>query len=338
MQHTDISIIEQIFAARNFGDNEAAESLLKGLSPEIRTCFEAYLPGRCSSDCPPVVAAWDDFYKSKWSESLSLFTSALSDKPWQALAALGIGRIATRWGEWAVARQWLLYAMLESRHKYNDFLLMQCHGAMGELMLRTQHYHESLQHMQLAYALCPAGHPQRQRQYSYIGMPLARLGKCQIAEGYYMSAYYLAIDQHDSISAMHALSRRAALVLYDYDVDLDDVKKSLFALSQDVDLKQYGSRIPLDYFNVVSFWSQWKHTDDKEMTLLENLFGGAPWESRVIAAVCGSSCIDPQLNFPPVTSDFNPIHLRNIIIEDACIVNKLETAEQLQNCLKTFFI
>jgi len=302
-----------------------------------------YIPGRCASEYPPVLAAWNAFYECKWTESLRLFTSAISDDSSQALAALGIGRIATRCGEWEVARQWLLFAILESRRKYDDFLLMQCHGAMGELMLRTLHYHESLQHMQLAYALCPAGYPQRQRQHTYLGMPLARLGKCQVAEGYYMNAYYLAMDQHDHVSAMHAIARRAALVLYDYDVDLDDIKKSLFNLSQDNDLNQSGSRIPLDYFNVVSFWHQWRQTGNKDMALIENLFEGAPWESRVIAAVRGASYITPQLDFPPVPSGlnlggFNPICLRNIVIEDVCIMSELQTPVQLQSCLKTFFI
>jgi len=338
MKYTDISIIEDILLAKKFGDHAAASELMKGISPPLVDLLDPYINQHITSEYSPVLTAWKSFYRHAWEESLNLFTASLLDDSTQGLAALGIGRIATKHGKWDIARQWLWYAILESRQKYDDFLLMQCHGAMGELMLRTQHYHESLKHMQLAYSLCPAGHPQRKRQYSYLGMPLARLGKCQVAEGYYMSAYYLAMDQHDHISAMHALVRRGALVLYDYDVPLANIKQTMDDLNKNNTLKNYGSRTPLDYLNIILFWHQWKNTGYKDLTLIQHIFEGSPWELNIIASIQGLMNIESELHFPSIPSNVDIIDSESISMEDVCIVNKVQTPEHLQYCLKTFFI
>jgi len=75
MQHTDIFLIEQFLAAKKYGDNTATKTLLKELSPEIRPLLEVYISGRCASEYPPALVAWNAFYECKWTESLRLFTS-----------------------------------------------------------------------------------------------------------------------------------------------------------------------------------------------------------------------------------------------------------------------
>ena len=46
-------------------------------------------------------------------------------------------------------------------------------------------------------------------QYSYIAMPLARLGQLDVAIEYYMRALFLAEIQQDKTALAHALIRRA---------------------------------------------------------------------------------------------------------------------------------
>jgi len=335
MQETDLPIILNIVAAKNAGDFAVTSAMAEQLSPAVGSIMRAWLNSNTNNAAPLALKGWDAFFNSKWQLSANLFSDALSEPPWTSLTALGLGRLATRSGQWQQARNWLILASERARDEYNDLLLMKCHGALGELMLRTGNNHEALQHMQTAYTLCPSGHPHRQRQYSYMAMPLARMGKCQVAEEYYMNAYCLAMDQSEYLNGMHALARRAALILYNYNVDIASIGGEMQRLSESL-LPTRLASIPYDYFRIVSFYQQWKDEGKRNVELLNNLFEGTLWEAWIVGQLNGVTSVRPHVDLPEAPTIGNPMQISAIVHNPQIPI--IQEPNDLRCCLKTFFI
>lgn len=133
--------------------------------------------------------------------------------------ALGFCRIATRIGQYNKALDWARAALVYSQRYelseitslYREHDLLLLNGAIGELFVRGNNVQQALLHMQIAYQLRSKVGNERQRQYTYLSIPLARLGQASVAEANYMRAYILAKQQQDNVAMSHALVRRAAL-------------------------------------------------------------------------------------------------------------------------------
>ena len=128
--------------------------------------------------------------------------------------ALGYARAATRFGQFNTALAWIRlgFSLTYRQENHADHALF--HGALGELLVRGARPESALLHMQIANSLRPKGHLSRQKQMSFLAIPLARLGKIELAESYYMRAYVLAKQHHDEVGMSHALARRAMLSLH----------------------------------------------------------------------------------------------------------------------------
>jgi len=334
MNPNDIPWIEQKLLTQNFY-SEVEPSLPSGISQD---CIDALgiWESSTSSNRPYTLAGMDAFYKKDWNRSLELLTSALEYEQWHPRTALGIGRLATRFGLWSIATDWILYAIQSSCEQCNDYNLMQCHGAMGELLLRAGHPKESLRHMQLAFALAPLGHPSRQLQYNFIAMPLARLGKPEVAEAYFMNASLLAKKPLDK---MHALVRRAALILQDYDVPLDKIRGEFNELKSQVRLSNNSMVQNLkDYFSIILYWHDWNRGRTVNREQLLNLFEGYPLESHVISVLNGSQSEQITLAFPPLPKNISdPMEIKELSW-NASVSVPIDTPESLRTHLRMFFI
>jgi len=334
MNPIDLPTIQQCFLQSSFLGHALQSQAPDDSSDDCIQMLQAWQ--NPSSDArPAALAGWDSFYRKNWVQSLHLFESALEYRQWHPLVALGIGRLATRFGVWHTACDWLLYGFKCARDQCNDDLLMQYHGAMGELLLRTSHPQEAFQQMQLSYALTPTGHPSRQLQYSFIAMALARLGKSSVAETYYMNASFLARQPLDK---MHALVRRAALILNDYAVDFSSIGSELERLASTIPADRAKVKLPLDYFAIISYWNQWRNNQPVDPAEITHLFEGYPLESRVIAALTGSETAWPEMIFPPLpTTSPDPLRI-HLLSFDTTVENQIDTAESLHAHLKLFFI
>lgn len=146
---------------------------------------------------------------------------------WQAL---GYARAATRLGQFNTALAWIRLGFSltyrQEHQAYHTFF----HGALGELLVRGARPERALLHMQIANSLRQKGHLSRQRQMSFLAIPLARLGKIELAESYYMRAYVLAKQHDDEDGMSHALARRAMLSLHASNAVYWKQSKRLFLL------------------------------------------------------------------------------------------------------------
>jgi len=334
MNPIDLPTLQQCFLQSSFCGHGSHSQAPNDSSDDCIQMLQAW-QNPVSDARPAGLMGWDAFYRKDWVKSLHLFESALKHHQWHPLVALGIGRLATRFGSWNIACDWLLYGLTCARNQYNDDLLMQYHGAMGELLIRTGHPQEAFQQMQLSYALTPAGHPSRQLQYNFIAMSLARLGKSSVAETYYMNASFLAKSPLDK---MHALVRRAALSLNDYAVDLDQIGSELKQLVDAIPSNRAKVKLPMDYFSIISYWNEWKNKKPVNPPMIMHLFEGYPLESRVIAALTGLDSNCPEMCFPLVpTMSPDPLEIRQLSW-DATIATHIGSAETLRSQLKLFFI
>lgn len=154
-------------------------------------------------------------------------------------SALILLRVATRLGQFQVGLLWADLC-LELTSKQRGGLKIAVHGAIGELLVRGGAYHHALTHMQILNSFRPKGSPDRQRHYSYLAIPLARLGCSSVAESYYMRAFVLAKQQSNTLTASLSLVRRAALTRYTGDNDY--LLKSLAMMNE---LSQIDDRAAL---------------------------------------------------------------------------------------------
>jgi len=195
--------------------------------------------------------AWEMLSKGVWADSADIFYTHYLNSEHKSEAALGLGRIATRTGKWQLALQWLNIAIKEARISQDDQQLAKSHGALGELFLRTGLSQQALLNMQIAYELFPAGHFSRQRQYSYLAMPLTRLKEEDVAEDYYMRAFLLALEENNTEQAGHAIIRRAAMCLHNNNHAFNESK----ALIEKFNLLSPG--VIQGYYSSLCYYQQW---------------------------------------------------------------------------------
>lgn len=167
-------------------------------------------------------AGWLAYNRGELAKAHQLFVSshaALDPQADAALAidtSLGLGRLYTRTGHFAAARDWLLQAGDQARIHDRLYDIVRSFGALGDLFLRTGFSQQSLFCLNTAHQTLPAGAGERSRQMNYLATVLMRLGTPQdqaTAEDLLMQSFYLARDVHDQASMLHSLARLQFLYL-----------------------------------------------------------------------------------------------------------------------------
>lgn len=123
------------------------------------------------------ILGWQQFYGHHYKTALSYFEQALTIQDWQLYAtdtALGLAKVYTRTGHWALARDWCLYYLYLARKQLTAFDIAKGYGALAEIFLRADKSNEALACFQMAYHLMPLQHGQQARQYNFMASALMR--------------------------------------------------------------------------------------------------------------------------------------------------------------------
>lgn len=290
--------------------------------------------------------AWQAQMRGDWEGMLALVASLnLSVYP---EAALVLARAATRHGAYRLALRLLGWGIHRFRETGHDVHLARCHGALGEVLVRCNFAALALQHMQIAHSLMPRGHHSRQMQYSYIAMPLARLGQLDVAIEYYMRALFLAEIQQDKTALAHALIRRGALAFWGDDSAFREMQHLKARYQPDLTgvLKGYDALLEL-----CAGWKEGVLTPE-DITLCRNRAMGAfhriaPIEYETAARVLpdnGAGSKDLAGEFESLCSGirlpFYPdvFQLADLPVQKSLATGRIACADALALALKGFFI
>lgn len=149
------------------------------------------------------ILGWQQFYQHQYEQALTFFEQTLQAEHWQIYAidtALGLAKVYTRTGHWALARDWCLYYLHLARKHLTAFDIAKGYGALAEIFLRANQPNEALACFQIAYHLMPLQHGQQARQYNFMASALMRNKEWLRAEvllhtSQQMSKNQLKIDQ-----------------------------------------------------------------------------------------------------------------------------------------------
>lgn len=163
---------------------------------------------------------WQRFYAGDYVNAAGAFVSALQggrevDELLFMGTALGLGKVYTRTGHWAAAREWLLYYLSLSRRSKHDLSVVKGYGALGELFLRSGHPHAALAAFRSAFQLTPAGRGNPSMQLNFLASGFMRNGAFLRAETLLMQSLHTAAIHFDPAlatgltrdSIQHALMR-----------------------------------------------------------------------------------------------------------------------------------
>lgn len=288
---------------------------------------------------PEIAAAWHSIYSGEWGLALKFLDRI--DIQLEPLATLAYARIATRNGAHTLAAKYLSYAIYRFRELHQDHNLARAHGVLGELLLRQGLNKKALQHMQIAYNLTPLGHHSRQRQYSYLAMPLARLGQIGLANEHYMRAFFMAINELDQQGTQHALVRSAALSLFGDRQAIQQSKR----LQRHYSVEFTG--VVKGYWSILCFLEEWKKGAFNQPYLNQALKAfekKAPLELMYITAINPNQCTPVTIKeLAPLTQCHVPespdlMALHSLPIHNIKSCNAIQTPEQLERVLTQFFI
>lgn len=294
-----------------------------------------------AQDNPSIASAWQKIYKGEWQDAQNELSSI--DLAINPSAALAYARIAIRHGQNILAINYLQYAIRCFRSQSQDMNLARAHGLLGELLIRQGLVKKALQHMQIAYNLTPQGHPSRQRQYSYLALPLARLGQVNLANEHYMRAFFMAINENNNEGQQHALVRSAALCLYGDDTALEQAKK----FKEHYKINFTG--IVQGYWKSLLLMQSWRVGDYNTDYLIQakKCFKGiAPLEYKYLNAVSGQT-LDPSpvesgsllINIEcRVGTNEHIMGLNDLPITDIMNIDTINTPENLRKILHKFFL
>lgn len=174
--------------------------------------------------------AWLAYNRGQLEQANVLFASChagldqLQDAALAIDAGLGLGRLYTRSGYFATARDWLLYAANLSRLHDRLYDTVRSFGALGDLFVRAGHNQQALFCLNTAHQLLPPGAGERSRQMNYLATALMRLNTSRdqtAAEELLMQSYYLAQDTGDMTSILHSMARLQFLYLDRQQPDVD---------------------------------------------------------------------------------------------------------------------
>ena len=151
------------------------------------------------------------YYGARYEDASRCFEKAWSlPGPWASWAALGLCKVASDLGHWALARDWGLVALHLAREE-NDFERhSEAAGALGEVFLRAGQPKLAYELVSLDAALLPPGSGYRDRLTNYLAVCLGRLGEYSLAEPLLWHGFFAA-REHDPVSA--AYSRASLYVL-----------------------------------------------------------------------------------------------------------------------------
>lgn len=291
---------------------------------------------------PSIARAWQKIYQGEWQQAQDELSEI--DLAVNPSAALAYARIAIRHGKNILALNYLKYAIKCFRSLSQDMNLAKAHGLLGELLIRQGLVKKALQHMQIAYNLTPQGHWSRQRQYSYLALPLARLGQVNLANEHYMRAFFMAINENDKEGQQYALVRSAALFLYGDDTALEQAKK--FKTHYDISF----SGVVLGYWNALLFMQSWLSGDYETHYLIQAkacFKDIAPLEYYYLSAVCEHKVYEAENTSietegldvkSRVSSTGNIMGLDDLPIADITQIDSINSAEKLKSTLHKFFV
>lgn len=304
-------------------------------------CVEAVAQWLDAQGNPNISKAWENIYQGKWQDAQNELCQV--DLAIDPSAALAYARIAIRHGKNTLALNYLKYSIKCFRNLNQDMNLAKAHGLLGELLIRQGLVKKALQHMQIAYNLTPQGHWSRQRQYSYLALPLARLGQVNLANEHYMRAFFMAINENDKEGQQHALVRSAALFLYGDDTALEQAKK--FKAHYDISF----SGVVLGYWNALLFMQSWLTGDynhDHLMQAKECFKGIAPLEYLYLNAVSEHPVEKPSAEPSTlimaiecrVNTSENIMGLNDLPITDIVNIDTINTPDHFRKTLHKFFL
>ncbi len=138
------------------------------------------------------VAGWrafkgDDFALAHEKFALALATTTC-DFPW---CSLGLARIYTNSGSWALARDWAVTAFSSAQRAHDGVMMSRALGALGEIFLRGGHPKNAWECFDLSSKVLPAGVASSPRQFGYLASALMRTGDLSRARQLLMSAIHL---------------------------------------------------------------------------------------------------------------------------------------------------
>jgi len=151
------------------------------------------------------------YYQAKYEESFDSFWSAHQRQSgWGSWSALGLGKVYSDLGKWEQARLWLCESLRLARQDADFDRMAECYGALGEVLLRTQHPTEAYELFSTDAALLPPGSGERLRLKNYQALCLGRLRKSELAEPMLFEGYYSA--QNGAQNAASATFSLASLM------------------------------------------------------------------------------------------------------------------------------
>ena len=281
---------------------------------------------------------WALINQGQWQSAFDSFNSLQLANP--ECAALGIARIATRLGQFEVALKWLREGLYYANKSTDISAQVMLRGALGELLLRSGHNDKALMQMQIARSLLPLGDSRRQLQYSFLAMPIARLGKPQVAEDYYMRAYFIAKLTNDECSMSHALVRRAALVLRGEEQSWLSANELFGRLTS-------PAKIAIAYMQILWYWHDWNASGKKPTTskLTLNFTIEGSYEFNLMECL-----INSDVNFqgqplkadifvdPPQSEGVTELLYPNLHLPKLVMPGFINRASKLKEALACFFI
>lgn len=343
MEQNELNALMQLAVKANAVtlSEQQKEDTLSAFSSDVQTPLSHWLSKQM---VPEVGQAWQNIYAGQWGSAVDTLTQLDLSKAGEGWLALA--RVAIRHGYFRKAKEYLKHAIVSYRAQNNEHNLIKAHGMLGELLLRQGFVKKSLHHMQLAYSLSPPGDLGRQLQYSFLAMPLARLGQIHLAQEHYMRALVMADNAGNHQSLLHAWIRLAALALY----GKDD------ALIQARELMDYYRIEPSGavkgYWLLLLLWDGWQQGHYEaalQQQALEILASLLPYEAACVKAISPIESDQPESDFVRINAlDMIEQHrlpevvdyflLDELPFKDRVSIPPIQSSDQFKDCLKSFFI
>lgn len=216
---SDLAHLRTLFHHLDLHDRGAAAQLVADArldAPAVLALVRGEVP---SGDAGPLdelestTLGWSCYYSAQYDRAASAFAVAWrSHGPWQAWAALGLGKVASDLGRWDEAQSWLLVALDASRRDNDLFRMAECLGALGEVRLRAGDNRSAFELFTTDAALLPPGSGHALRLQNYTAIALGRMGHLDLAAPLLWEGFFTALLR-DPVSAMYSLASLAALAV-----------------------------------------------------------------------------------------------------------------------------